>query len=836
MSRYNPHRNPEPIFAAVAEWRDCCLLGNGSMLFPDRRLWEASLLADVRSAFIEAPEEGSDTFLTKLRRQLEGQSDDARALAAELMWVLLLFPSNTGPDKKRETVKEVLSWRAANDPPDERWLTDDVLRGLGSTGTGFNTHRPREFAYLLDLFARIKGLQPVDRQRVLGEPWEFSKLLAKSPSDGRRQFSHIIEHLLFPDTFERISSGADKRRVIVGLGGDDVSKAKQMDRAARDRRLWEIRQAIASSRGSAEFDFYEDEFVAKWREDTTPGEDTAAEQTDDVTEVIAESPAGSFSQRQKQFRAAIEAGAGEGARFAENFGFSNSARVIEGGLFACTNNLQNYSKKLSADPGSGAAAFVFLCVLTFPPHDEVYFAITVRGEADSVNKGLINLHDQVVEKNAALKAASKTESSINNNVKFFLTEGGRLWFDNEFVDTLAGLDIDPGRLARVDRIDFAIWPPTVSARRSLLAREFIGYLGRLVGRDRVHEVKIWKAETSVGSLMQRMPDSLDPAVIRAGIASLGGIYPPAQLDRFHAGLNHLTHKHFVILSGLSGTGKTQLAIQYALTVHGFTEMDTKDPLLFVCPVRPEWTDPSGLTGYEDRLSDRYVVPPFLEALLVATANPASPVFVILDEMNLARVEYYFSDILSAIESRHDLQLHSSGVPMEGSTGGEVPAHLHVPSNLFLIGTINVDETTSTLSDKVLDRAVVIDMSEVDLDAFFTALGNQHTHLKASIVACQPVLTALNSLLGPHSLGFGYRLVEEFVRYHAFAGDKLKGQSADIIDDQLVQKALARLRGSEAQRRLLADLTKALQPYPRAKARVERLSQELEEFGAFQNSR
>lgn len=834
MSRFNRDHDAVLVYAAVERWRDSCLLDEGSLLFPGSRLWTASAIAQVRSAYVDAPDEGADTFLVKLRRQLADLPDDAKALAAEMLWALLLFPSNILAATKRNTVAEILSWRASQRLPDQQWLGDEVLGGLGSGGVGFNTYRHREFTYLLDLVTRLKDLPPAEMQNILSQPWAFSNFLRSIQADGGRQFPHIVEHLLFPDTFERISSGEDKRKVIVGLGGEPAAAAKQMDRADRDRRLLAIRQKIAAGRGSDDFDFYEDEFIERWKP-TAPGGERAA-----LAKPEGGPPPGrngdSFSNRQKQFRSAIEATAGEDARLAENFGFSNSARVIEGGLFACTNNLQNYSKRIAVDPENGAASFVFLCVLTFPPHDEVYFAITVRAEAAAVNAGLVRLHDQVVERNAALKAAGKTEGSVNNNVKFFLTESGQLWFDNEFVDSLAGLELDSVRLARVDRIEFAIWPPTVSARRSLLAREFVGYLGRLVGRDRVHELKIWTAENGVGPLMQRMPRSLDPAEIRAGIARLGGVYPPALVDRFHAGLNHLTHKHFVILSGLSGTGKTLLAIQYARTVHGFISMDTSNPLLFVCPVRPEWTDPSGLTGYEDRLSDRYVVPPFLEALLVATANPASPVFVVLDEMNLARVEYYLSDILSAVESRHDLQLHSSGVPMEGSTGGEVPAHLRVPSNLFLVGTINVDETTSTLSDKVLDRAVVIDMSEVDFKAFFTALGRRHAELGDSIAACQPVLMAINALLIPHGLGFGYRLAEEFVRYHSFATSAFMRPSDEVIDDQLIQKALVRLRGTDAQRQLLADLRKAFEGRPKARARVERLLQELEDFGAFQSSR
>lgn len=538
----------------------------------------------------------------------------------------------------------------------------------------------------------------------------------------------------------------------------------------------------------------------------------------------------SFATRQQQFKAAVREGLPDDVRVAENFGFSNSARVIEGGLFAATVNMELPSK-LAFEGTPTLSGYVFLCVLTFPPHDEVYFAITVRDGGAALNAGLAKLYEL-----RRAELAGSQGGKINNNVKFFLTDDGRIAFGNEFTDRLVSSTIDPDLSAPVDFVEFAIWPPAVSARRSLLAREFVGYLGRLVGRDRVHERAVWTEETAVGPLMQRMPATLEPAALRQAIADLGGHYPDALVDRLHAGLNHLQHKHFVILSGLSGTGKTQMALQYARAVHGLQSMDAADPLLFICPVRPEWTDPSGLTGYEDRLTDRYVTPPFLEAVLVATAHPNSPVFVILDEMNLARVEYYFSDVLSAIESRHALQLHSSGVPMEGSTGGEVPADLRIPDNLFLVGTINVDETTSTLSDKVLDRAVVIDMSEVDLQGFFAKLSGASPDLADSVDASAPLLEALSGILQPHGLGFGYRLAEEFVRYHAFAVGRLGRASAEVLDDLLLQKAIARLRGTDAQRDMLTALSAALQPYPRAADLVARLRRDLEELGAFQTAR
>ena len=100
------------------------------------------------------------------------------------------------------------------------------------------------------------------------------------------------------------------------------------------------------------------------------------------------------------------------------------------------------------------------------------------------------------------------------------------------------------------------------------------------------------------------------------------------------------------------------------------------------------------------------MPQFLEAVLLATTHRDSPVFVVLDELNLARVEYYFSDVLSAIETGEPLQLHSNGVPLEGSNGTSIPAQLPAPVNLYITGTINIDETTNAVSDKVLDLSLI----------------------------------------------------------------------------------------------------------------------------------
>jgi 5-methylcytosine-specific restriction protein B len=550
----------------------------------------------------------------------------------------------------------------------------------------------------------------------------------------------------------------------------------------------------------------------------------------------------SLQERQRQFEAKVASSPGitPGARIARNFGFSNSARIIEGGLFACTNNLEAYSEKLAAGTTPPLTQFIFLCVLTFPPQDEVYFAITVSSDVDRVNSGLVKLYKEGKQRNDEAVAAGKKPGSVSNNVKFYITSDSRIYFhNNDFQETLrpepGKAPLDEQCMARIDSVLFAIWPPSASARRSLLAREFVGYLGNLVGREKVHELPVWTDAETLGASMCRMPATIPVSEIEAAVAKLGGHYPNGEVRRFHAALNFLSHKHFVILSGLSGTGKTQLALKYARAVHGLTN-DAADPLLFVCPVRPEWTDPTGLTGYNDVLTSRYVVPTFLAAVLVATAHRDSPVFVVLDEMNLARVEYFFSDVLSCIETGSALQLHSNDVPLEGTTGTAIRGELPLPPNLFIIGTINVDETTNPVSDKVLDRASVIDVTADDVPGFLTSLETRFADLKDARAAAGAKLTEIHALMQAHNLGFGYRVIEECLRYHAFDAQHLKNDAANVTDQLLVQKILVKLRGAERQRALLTELDKACDGMPLSQAFVRRLLSDLDEFGSFQAMR
>jgi hypothetical protein len=257
----------------------------------------------------------------------------------------------------------------------------------------------------------------------------------------------------------------------------------------------------------------------------------------------------------------------------------------------------------------------------------------------------------------------------------------------------------------------------------------------------------------------------------------------------------------------------------------------------VIAVRSDWTDPRGLIGYENPLTGTYSKTELIQLLLRAQADPEKPYIVILDEMNLARVEYYFSDFLSAIElDGGTIALRESRAPEEMDEGeSDVPARLALPSNVVFIGTVNIDETTHAFSPKVLDRANVLVFNEVDAQRFLEGGGEaaastfrladgvleprdfaERDRANADALVrgkdCGPFAEALvevHELLKSHNLHFGYRGLHEITTYVGHALARVEGDEAEVaqvaFDIQLVQKVLPKLNGGRELEAPLAHL-------------------------------
>ena len=296
----------------------------------------------------------------------------------------------------------------------------------------------------------------------------------------------------------------------------------------------------------------------------------------------------------------------------------------------------------------------------------------------------------------------------------------------------------------------------------------------------------------------------------------------------HLNLTSLDDKHFVVLSGISGTGKTQLAGLYSNSVYGLGDRD-ENPYLKVIPVRPDWMDATPLFGYYSVYERRYIKPEFLEFLLSALDNPRRPHFVLLDEMNLARVEYYLSDYLSAVESGKKVRLHDE-------EGLDVPKEIRIPPNLYMIGTINVDETTHSISDKVLDRAFVMHLSDVDFDMYWK---KEDSGIKKELDEEFQTLRTIHKMLLPMDLHFGYRVMNEILR--KLYRNKRLGEHGmepkEAMDKVVAEKVLPKLRGDEKILPLLSEFlswSKAnLGEKGNTVKHLQRMNEELERYGTTQ---
>lgn len=298
--------------------------------------------------------------------------------------------------------------------------------------------------------------------------------------------------------------------------------------------------------------------------------------------------------------------------------------------------------------------------------------------------------------------------------------------------------------------------------------------------------------------------------IKKYIGKAGFYYERGTVENLYLSIKS---KPFVLLAGTSGTGKTRLVRLFAEAIGAVYKM---------VPVRPDWSDSSDLFGYVD-LNGHFVEGAIIDYVKEAYDNPSKPYILCLDEMNLARVEYYLSDLLSVIETRDhkdgaivsdplvSLNLYKSDEGAKAKYG-----ELIFPENLYLIGTVNMDETTFPFSRKVLDRANTIEFNSVNLmpqrtensDDAGVALSVENDFLKTKYLLlndCKDTLfvtdlckelVSFNEILKKADAQIGYRIRDEIVFYmlnNKESGELLTKEEA--FDNCLMQKVLPRIQGN-----------------------------------------
>ena len=378
-----------------------------------------------------------------------------------------------------------------------------------------------------------------------------------------------------------------------------------------------------------------------------------------------------------------------------------------------------------------------------------------------------------------------------------------------------------------------------------------------------------KLETNYKDYMKQMPNRNDKEAFFKNFDTKlkkQNVVDNSTVSNYRPYITAIKSKPFLLLAGISGTGKSRIVRELARACweEGTDEYKAQKPKNFqMVQVKPNWHDSSDLIGYVSRVSGKaeFVAGEFLKFIAKAWENTETPYFLCLDEMNLAPVEQYFAEYLSVIESRksHEDGTVTTDPILEKSaedwyrvltselTNDDnvrnrfLKEGICIPQNLMVVGTVNMDETTFSFSRKVLDRAMTIEMNEVDLHGGLTKrhesigkLGN--AELVGSAVEGVDVyndytdvcdialgyLQKVNDVLEGTPFKVAYRTRNEFLLYVVNNLPYCKDENgndleqgyviARALDEITSMKVLSRIEGDDTKvsDELLDNLSKAIE--------------------------
>jgi 5-methylcytosine-specific restriction protein B len=844
---------------------------------------------------VDHPDEGHDNFSTKLKGQMESASPSAQRLMAEMVWALLLFPSNINISTKRKQINDVWSMSGESLREDVPMLNEEVLSGIGSGGTGYNTLRWREMVYLISLVGDLKQRASGERQNLLSDYDAFVEWIAHLPQQGERQFRHMLRFFCFPDRVERMSSNRDRRSVIAGFDVATEKETKNWSDRQLDDALLTLRSKLQEADPSLALDFYEDPLQNRWGRS---GKGTGDSKGGGLVETSARNQIVAFSVKDCEIF----------TRYPNSVSWDDVAD-LDKALFKSVRERLKSLAELVATKSDSAPALKAATSLATPngrsPRDIwcCVYPVSVSNKSYGLQVGLI-ISQQGAEVCFCMGAGTSQVKGADKRTEL----------ETELIATRGKLANSPTELVslieqRLKRKWYfrRSWKgePNISDFSSL--GEWIKYASSPQGNGA--SVSIYLSPTE---LQERGPEVVDlfeealetfwtlfeyvygiapqrsapfdelsssgsdtaiPAIdfdARILVRALADIkatkfrIEKEFLSRF---VSSLVAKPFLILTGNSGTGKTKLAELFVQWL-----CRNSDNGFALVPVGADWTDNRNVLGFVNHLRlttvkeegeevelPVYQTTKILDLLLGAARkeNERKPHFLILDEMNLSHVERYFADFLSAIESKDaGLLLHREGRPLPRKPGGpcDVPETLGLPRNVFVIGTVNVDETTYMFSPKVLDRANVIEF-RVGADApeeFLKAGGLSLVNIVDAPAGCAEgflelsfrsrsvkgpalalvadpdspppnakegieksltVIRDLFALMQKRHQEFAFRSMAEILRFLA-VDYELIPEAGDwnwkrAIDAQILQKILPKLHGSK---RKIGSLLAALAKY------------------------
>lgn len=634
----------QTVYDAASAWKDECLLRDGSV-FNVQELWRVEFIDELVRDFVDRLDEGKRTFEQKLRDQLAPSSPQAKQLAAEMLWVMMLFPSNIGFDRKVDLVRTVWGW-SGSELIDRHGRLDVLQQGIGSGGPGYNNYRPFELTLMIRFAGSFKALDVAERQRLLDDPWRFAQWFDRLPDATSRQLRHMLLHLLFPADFERISSRGDKKAVEKAFAGYLANaKLDAQDRSptpfGRDRRLWHIRQALSAERPDDVLDYYQTrELKKQWRpvENGADGELNAPHGSGPAIP-----PGGRVREPNPRVQAVWAIGTGRNADQWPVFADEGIIAIGWGEIgdlrrFESVDQIKAAIKDAydrDREPANDALACFEFC-RTMRVGDEVF---AKRGLDRVLGRGVI----------------------------------------------LGDYEFDPSRpdfrsIRRVEWLDQGNWTLPDSAQLPL--KTLTNVTEYRAFRD------FMQAQTTVTAPAPvEQPYTIDDAAADAFV-------PRAELERM---IGSLERKKNLILQGSPGVGKTFLARRLAYALIGAEAPQNVMTIQF----HQSYAYEDFIQGWRPNQGGGFSLRNgiFYEFCRRAQSHPAEPHVFVIDEINRGNLSKVFGELMLLIEA--DKRGPRFAIPL---TYAQSPVDtFFVPDNLYIIGLMNTADRSLAMVDYALRR-------------------------------------------------------------------------------------------------------------------------------------
>jgi 5-methylcytosine-specific restriction protein B len=255
---YSQRAGLEQCYAAASVAVDRALRGDDSLFTTGVPIWSPEVIDDLYRRFVDKPDQSSDHFEVKFRRQLAGAPDRTIQLAGELLYFHFLIALDISGQTKRGLINEVLSW--AQQPvtiPEE--LAEALDGGFMSTGIAFKTYRPNQLWFLLDFLRAWKLLDGTKRGHMLDDAWAFKAFVWELPIKAAQSQREGLLHLVHPETFEDTVSREYKRKIVEAFSNEDTQLSDDVD---RDLAL--IRAKLENEAGHP-INFYASPYVEQWK-------------------------------------------------------------------------------------------------------------------------------------------------------------------------------------------------------------------------------------------------------------------------------------------------------------------------------------------------------------------------------------------------------------------------------------------------------------------------------------------------------------------------------------------------------------------------------------------